>query len=183
MSDVRHNTDALNATHNVLDRNDVRALLAAHPNDVEHPLDVGVDWLAIVRFYNSHHHPDPLPPHLVELINAIRHVQLPRTPINMPHPLLPTDKGMSPKKSHEVTRMAAYIAKLLAANATDPTAVRIVDVGAGQVRYSQTVRITFLKSILGVSNSCAKASAPLYPHTRLGCRPRTDPRRSALGAA
>lgn len=124
----------------ILATKQVRALLYAHTNNIDDhlPLDVvpnNVHWLDIIRFYNSLPTNSPLPLNLVQLINTIHHVQLPRNPITIHLPLrLNPNKGMSPKKAHEVTRMAAYIASLLTANTTDPAAVRIVDVGAGQVR-------------------------------------------------
>ena len=41
--------------------------------------------------------------------------------------------GMSPKKAHEVSRMAQYVLATIKVNAWDPESLRIVDVGAGQV--------------------------------------------------
>lgn len=43
---------------------------------------------------------------------------------------------MSPKKEHEVLRSVAYISQLLGSLDLDARNLRIVDIGAGQVRCS-----------------------------------------------
>ncbi|KAM6494117.1 Methyltransferase domain containing protein [Amanita muscaria] len=48
---------------------------------------------------------------------------------------------MSPKKIHEVSRMAAYIAELLKDLDIDSKRVRIVDVGAGQGHLTRTLKL------------------------------------------
>lgn len=99
---------------------------------------------------------DDLPPHIAHLIASVRRVQLPRNPITIPH--VDTDdaqrryprlaQGMSPKKAHEVYRMAAYILALIRANGLPTEApdsgsqnrLHIVDVGAGQGYLTRALR-------------------------------------------
>ncbi|KAL1744082.1 methyltransferase domain-containing protein [Schizophyllum fasciatum] len=49
--------------------------------------------------------------------------------------------GMSPKKSHEVFRMTAYIASVIRERGIDPSAACIVDVGAGQGYLTRTLQV------------------------------------------
>ena len=102
--------------------NTVCQLLRAHPNTAHLLLDH--HWLHLLT--------GPVPSHLAPLIDAIRALQLPRDPIpihalQLPPPFV---QGMSPKKAHEVHRMAAYVVSLLEET---KGSVWIVDVGAGQV--------------------------------------------------
>lgn len=124
-------------------------LLTTHPNDCN--LDVlPEDWNAspadLTRYYKTGHGCDNLPDSLKTFIDDIRKLQMPREPIDMTTKDclldLPTKKGMSPKKLHEVQRMASYVKHLV--NDLYPTQematyskkpygqLHIVDVGAGQ---------------------------------------------------
>jgi hypothetical protein len=49
--------------------------------------------------------------------------------------------GMSPKKAHEVSRMARYVLETIKVNRWDTAVLRIVDVGAGQVRTFSTIQL------------------------------------------
>jgi len=79
------------------------------------------------------HRLSPIPTALLSLVSGIRKVQLPRDPISMDALLAMRQTGMSPKKAHEVSRMAHYVLATIKVNAWDPKSLRIVDVGAGQV--------------------------------------------------
>ncbi|KDR82629.1 hypothetical protein GALMADRAFT_835706 [Galerina marginata CBS 339.88] len=104
-------------------------LLATHPNTQPAP-SLRADVLHLVCLYSAAAIPAPdIPADLAHLITAIRAVQLPRAPIPLHAPPLPSP-GMSPKKAHEVARMAAYTVRL-AAHLPEHT-LRIVDIGAGQ---------------------------------------------------
>ncbi|KAJ3996482.1 methyltransferase domain-containing protein [Lentinula boryana] len=75
-----------------------------------------------------------LPPVIQELIAHVHAHSLPREPIELPAYSQKGPRrtvGMSPKKAHEVTRMAAYVASV-AQNLRTSEGVYIVDVGAGQ---------------------------------------------------
>ncbi|KAJ3720229.1 hypothetical protein DFJ43DRAFT_1096290 [Lentinula guzmanii] len=75
-----------------------------------------------------------LPPAIQELIAHLHAHSLPREPIELPALSQKEPRrmvGMSPKKAHEVTRMAAYVASV-ARNLRTSEGVYIVDVGAGQ---------------------------------------------------
>jgi hypothetical protein len=89
-----------------------------------------------------------LPTCLRSLLLSVRTVQLDRTPAPLPtivdasHPSRGTSAsinvnldahGMSPKKQHEVERMASYLAALLASTPELGRIQHAVDVGAGQV--------------------------------------------------
>jgi len=75
----------------------------------------------------------PIPAVLSSLVSGIRKVQLSRDPISMNALPAMRQTGMSPKKAHEVSRMAHYVLATIKVNAWDPKSLRIVDVGAGQV--------------------------------------------------
>lgn len=141
----------------------VSSLLSIHPNDIgkatdfEPPYswlpwwnwvqdqdapgeeDNQCHWLRLSDCFNSentHHVHRSIPQELCELIRGIKSLQLPRRPIelhNNPSNIIFDDRGMSPKKVHEVSRMVAYIAKLLDDLKIERKRVRIVDIGAGQV--------------------------------------------------
>lgn len=114
----------------------VQTLLSTHPNSWQCNLDVipDVHWPLLVQLYASDHSDQPIPQDLVEIITQIKLYQLPRTPILIPDLLkLPSEVGMSPKKSHEVARMVTYIVRLIHANNLLGGQLRIVDAGAGQV--------------------------------------------------
>ncbi|KAL1719681.1 methyltransferase domain-containing protein [Schizophyllum commune] len=49
--------------------------------------------------------------------------------------------GMSPKKSHEVFRMTAYVESVIRDSGIDPSAACIVDVGAGQGYLTRTLQV------------------------------------------
>ena len=113
-----------------------QSLLRTHPNDVvlsDPPEDWQEWWQAPPEWISAITDPKTLPDSLACLLHAIHALQLRRDPTPIHDPLaLPTTKGMSPKKQHEVERMISYIRDLFVANSLEPSAVRIVDVGAGQ---------------------------------------------------
>lgn len=113
-----------------------QSLLRTHPNDVvlsDPPEDWQEWWQAPPEWISAITDPKTLPDSLARLLHAIHALQLRRDPTPIHDPLaLPTTKGMSPKKQHEVERMISYIRDLFVANSLEPSAVRIVDVGAGQ---------------------------------------------------
>ncbi len=140
----------------------VSSLLNIHPNDIGKAIDfepphswlswwnwvkdnTGEEgnqchWLRLSECFNSgsaYHAHGSVPQELCELIQGIQSLQLPRRPIEMhnysPSDIIIDDRGMSPKKVHEVSRMVAYIATLLDDLKIERKRIRIVDVGAGQV--------------------------------------------------
>ena len=117
----------------------VQALLSTHPNSLECNLDIipDVHWPLLVQFYVSDKSDSPIPQDLAKFINQIKLYRLPRTPMHIPNLLkLPSEVGMSPKKTHEVTRMVTYIVRFVHANNLLGDQLRIVDAGAGQVRVN-----------------------------------------------
>jgi hypothetical protein len=122
-----------------------RSLLATHPNDRDLSV-IPEDWTAtseeVLQYYVTGSGGEQLPPTLRELVDGVRVLQLPRTSIDMPDDKMEsvlTKKGMSPKKFHEVQRMASYVKKLVESvydhdevSSTDRGRLHIVDVGAGQ---------------------------------------------------
>ena len=116
-------------------------LLNNHPNLLPN-LHFTANWTQLVRAYAGSqclpidhdllHLIHSIDHDLLHLIHSIRLLQLDRSPIHI-HPLnLPSLHGMSPKKAHEVSRMASYILDLLQINNIHTSHIRIVDIGAGQ---------------------------------------------------
>ncbi|KAK2459662.1 hypothetical protein APHAL10511_008307 [Amanita phalloides] len=149
----------------------VSSLLSIHPNDVGKAIDFEPPhswlswwnwvrdrrddgstsaWLRLSECFNSknphptHAHED-IPQELCELMQEIQKLQLTRRPINIDgqssENTIASDRGMSPKKLHEVSRMVAYIAKLLDDLKIERKRVRIVDIGAGQGYLTRTLKI------------------------------------------
>lgn len=146
----------------------VSSLLSIHPNDIGKATDfepphswlswwnwvqdqddpAGDDdqchWLRLSECFNSestHHAHRGIPQELCDLIRGIKSLQLPRRPIELDNnasDIIFDDRGMSPKKVHEVSQMVAYIAKLLDDLKIDRKRVRLVDIGAGQVSDIKT---------------------------------------------
>jgi hypothetical protein len=120
-------------------------LLKTHPNDGDTSI-IPETWTAsseqLARYYSRKEGGDELPENLKGFIDGIRELELPREPIDMPKESLmdlPTKKGMSPKKFHEVQRLVTYVKTLvdgIREKSPDPGGalerLRIVDVGAGQ---------------------------------------------------
>lgn len=88
-----------------------------------------------------------IPAELRLLIDTVRNLQLDREPLSVPVPAQsprippktrgrsPSSFGMSPKKEHEVTRMATFVHTLLNRDGARCQNVQhVVDVGSGQVR-------------------------------------------------
>ncbi|KAF8635916.1 hypothetical protein AX15_000093 [Amanita polypyramis BW_CC] len=105
-------------------------------------------WLQLSECFNStrgHHAHDNIPRELCELIQEIRRLQIPRRPVDIDgYPsqnIIADDRGMSPKKIHEVSRMVAYLAKLLDDLKIERRRVRIVDIGAGQGYLTRTLKL------------------------------------------
>ncbi|KAJ3926044.1 MAG: hypothetical protein NXY57DRAFT_770772 [Lentinula lateritia] len=90
-----------------------------------------------------------LPPAIHQLIAHVHAQSLLRKPIKLP--FYDQNKrmvGMSPKKAHEVTRMAAYVA-FIAQKLRVPNGVYIVDVGAGQGHLAREL-LDVVPSVRGV---------------------------------
>lgn len=121
-----------------------QSLLRTHPNDVvlnDPPEDWQEWWQAPPEWISAITDPKTLPGSLARLLHAIRALRLTRDPTPIHNPLAPpTTKGMSPKKQHEVERMISYIRDLFVANGLEPSAVRIVDVGAGQGHLTRALK-------------------------------------------
>ncbi|KAH9480556.1 hypothetical protein JR316_0007156 [Psilocybe cubensis] len=104
-------------------------LLATHPNALQTPV-THVRPIDLVHAYCTGSSL-ALPRHIRTFVHAVRTQQLPREPLNSFHVRpLPFSQGMSPKKAHEVSRMASYILRLV--RHLDQHALHIVDIGAGQ---------------------------------------------------
>ncbi|KAF8798857.1 hypothetical protein BYT27DRAFT_7228159 [Phlegmacium glaucopus] len=117
----------------------VTALLNNHPNSLQ-PHFTYNNWLQLVHGYNSPQC-NAIDNHLLHLIHSIHRFQLDRTPILINNPLNPpSHTGMSPKKVHEVSRMAAYILHFLQVNNIHTSHIRIVDIGAGQGYLTRTLK-------------------------------------------
>jgi len=74
-----------------------------------------------------------IPVELKQMLETIEQLSLPRTPdcrVTGPSIEVPI-RGMSPKKSHEVSQMSTFIGSLCTQSGSDIK--HIVDVGAGQV--------------------------------------------------
>lgn len=107
-------------------------LVNNHPNSLPN-LHFTDDWIQLVRAYGNPQCQSSIDLELLDLVHSIRLLQLDRTPIHIHNPLnLSSVQGMSPKKAHEVSRMASYILNLLQINNIRPCHLRIVDIGAGQ---------------------------------------------------
>jgi hypothetical protein len=128
------------ANHQFLCRERVQVLLSSHPNSTDGQLVPDVPWPLLVQFYRLGESNQNIPKELAELIDQIRYLQLPRDPIYMEGILKPpSEVGMSAKKIHEVARMATYIVRLVEVNNLPLDRLRIVDIGAGQVRMLLTI--------------------------------------------
>jgi 23S rRNA A1618 N6-methylase RlmF len=107
-------------------------LISNHPNSLP-DLHFTDHWTHLVRAYDNPQGQSIIDHDVQHLIHSIRHLQLDRTPIHIHEPLnLPSVQGMSPKKAHEVSRMASYILDLLQTNNAQTSHIRIVDIGAGR---------------------------------------------------
>ncbi|PPQ81274.1 hypothetical protein CVT25_015058 [Psilocybe cyanescens] len=105
-------------------------LLATHPNALR-TLHTHLLPIHLVHAYITGSDVPTVPLPLRTLIHSIRTQQLPRSPVYIPHvPPLPFAQGMSPKKAHEVSRMASYILQLT--QHLGQHSLHIVDIGAGQ---------------------------------------------------
>lgn len=130
----------LAANHQFLCRKRVQDLLSSHPNSTDGQLVPDVHWPLLVQFYRLGESSQTIPEELAELIDKIRYLQLPRDAIHMKGILKPpSEVGMSPKKIHEVTRMATYVVRLVEVNNLPLDRLRIIDIGAGQVRLLLTI--------------------------------------------
>lgn len=131
-------------------------LLKTHPNDGDASIIPGT-WTAsseqLARYYSRREGGDDLPESLREFIDGIRELELPRKPIDMSKGGLmdlPTKKGMSPKKFHEVQRLVTYVKTLvdgIRVKSPDLSEaferLRIVDVGAGQGYLTRALAASF----------------------------------------
>ena len=73
---------------------------------------------------------------MLELLRTVKLNELDRTPCDISRLEMATPtllRGMSPKKSHEVVRMTAYVKEMLRTPGLKGV-THVVDVGAGQVR-------------------------------------------------
>ena len=145
----------------LLDTELVASLLRTHPNDIcSLPVPESWQswwswascpssrprWIDLVQYYTADDDDDErprldIPDDLRTLLDNIRRLQLPRNPLafaplSLDHTSL---AGMSPKKAHEVSRMAAYVAQLRSTNPRLHCVQHVVDVGAGQVRNNPRV--------------------------------------------
>ena len=150
------------ATMSLLNDPLVNALFSSHPNSLPN-FNCSCNWMDIVSAYHNSSH-QSVDQHLLHLVHAIRLLQLDRTPIHissfyfsfffvliitrpLDNPLnLPSTQGMSPKKAHEVSRMASYIFHLLQVNNVHASHIRIVDIGAGQACGSPPFFISLFKN-------------------------------------
>jgi len=109
---------------NLLSSPIVQSLLRAHPNSFQDSFGDLLD----IHFRNL-----LLPTFRHPLLDDVRRFQLDRTPVDFENLLgLPSEQGMSPKKRHEVARMATYIVNSVREQGLDTSRLHIVDVGAGQ---------------------------------------------------
>ncbi|KJA14311.1 hypothetical protein HYPSUDRAFT_49294 [Hypholoma sublateritium FD-334 SS-4] len=114
--------------------------------------------------------PAALPPALARPVAAVRRLTRPRDPVPLAAPPLSivAAQGMSPKKAHEVARMAALVAGLAPALGA---ALRIVDVGAGQGYLTRALktrlpaaRILALDADAAQTAGARRYEARLLPH-------------------
>ncbi|KAG2017862.1 histone acetyltransferase mst2 [Coprinopsis cinerea AmutBmut pab1-1] len=135
------------------------AILCTHPNDLDLstlPDSWTVPPRSLLDYYMTGaldaKASDKIPDDLKNLLDSIRTLQLPRSPLNISeHWLvsLESTKGMSPKKIHEVRQMASYIKALVELNSgfRNPhhpdVPLHIVDVGSGQGYLTRTLASLF----------------------------------------
>ncbi|KAF5360877.1 hypothetical protein D9756_004784 [Leucocoprinus leucothites] len=150
------NAPRLAQLHAILTSSAVRYLLCLHPNelaseDKELPFvwlewqswskHTARGWLDLVHHYTTGTHLSPIPAALSSLLDQIRGVQLPRDPVFLDALPIMKETGMSPKKAHEVSRMAKYVLATINANAWNPADLRIVDIGAGQGYLTRALKL------------------------------------------
>ncbi|KAJ3832356.1 hypothetical protein F5878DRAFT_12879 [Lentinula raphanica] len=151
------------------------------------------DWEDVLRAFissaglpkiHSSHHPSAttpsynssinssislLPPAILQLIAHVRAHSLPRVPIDLPSSDLHTRtrmSGMSPKKAHEVTRMAAYVASIVQNMCIPQGGVYIIDVGAGQGHLAREL----LRVVPGVAGVLALDGDSVLVERQAGSR-------------
>ncbi|KAF9078607.1 hypothetical protein BDP27DRAFT_19450 [Rhodocollybia butyracea] len=99
------------------------------------------NWEDVLRAYITVKNPESesqLPPAICTLIAYVHANVLTRRAVNIPDQKEESIRGMSPKKAHEVTRMAAYVAAIVRSSFSGH-GVYIVDVGAGQGHLSRAL--------------------------------------------
>ncbi|KAF6757561.1 methyltransferase domain-containing protein [Ephemerocybe angulata] len=159
MSSDSPTNDVLRLRHLAVLLANHRSLLTTHPNDCNLTV-ISDEWSVssedLTRYYAAGVGGDYLPKDLRSLIDNIRALQIPREPTRMPNLRpLPTTKGMSPKKLHEVHRMANYVKDVVdSINDSRGGAHRleeqlhIVDVGAGQGYLTRALGALFPRARL-----------------------------------
>ncbi len=135
-----------------------KSLLESHPNNLREPHAIWVRWwewskshsrwMSVAKYYASPSLPrcstrwtEYSPQEITDLIDILKSMEMPRSPIPLPG-LNETTRsgchsnrsGMSPKKAHEVDRMTAYVQTLVdSLHLPEGAKPCFVDVGAGQV--------------------------------------------------
>lgn len=114
--------------------------------------------------------PESIPAELRLLIDTVRNLQLSRESACVPVPAShsphvasktrgrsPSSFGMSPKKEHEVTRMATFIHNILSRDPRRRNAQHVVDVGSGQGYLSRALQEQGLH-VLALDNNANQTS-------------------------
>lgn len=154
-------TPKLKSLHTFISSPLVQSLLRLHPNElaIEKPnvlqerfewfnwsSDTPKGWLELVYYYMTDSQDRSssffaasseilsIPGALHLLLDQVKRLQMPRYPVTLKYiPPLIKETGMSPKKVHEVSRMATYVLEIIRTNGWDSSTLRVVDTGAGQV--------------------------------------------------
>jgi len=144
MVDMCSLPDESEQAHVFLNLDITRHILSTHPNSFavqpDIPLELPtVSWPCLIAENPA------LPDSFSQFLTTARRLQLPRSPIGIDALPLPSEHGMSPKKVHEVSRMSAYVLRLVRENNIPEDTLRIVDIGAGQGYLTRALK-SHLKS-------------------------------------
>ncbi|KAF9493541.1 hypothetical protein BDN71DRAFT_1497017 [Pleurotus eryngii] len=151
------------------------SLLESHPNNLREPHAIWVRWwewskshsrwMSIAKYYAAPYlsksqisWTDSIPQEITDLIDALKSMEMPRSPISIPglngtvrSGRSPPGSGMSPKKTHEVDRMTAYVQSLVdSLHLPEGAKPYFVDVGAGQGYLTRNLCTHFKTHVLAL---------------------------------
>ncbi|KDQ25315.1 hypothetical protein PLEOSDRAFT_32713, partial [Pleurotus ostreatus PC15] len=145
-----------------------KSLLESHPNNLREPHSIWARWwewskshsrwMSIAKYYAAPYWTDSIPQEITDLIDVLKSMEMPRSPISIPglndavRPgRTPLGSGMSPKKTHEVDRMTAYVQSLVdSLHLPEDAKPYFVDVGAGQGYLTRNLCIHFNSHVLAL---------------------------------
>ncbi|KAF7422939.1 hypothetical protein PC9H_011103 [Pleurotus ostreatus] len=145
-----------------------KSLLESHPNNLREPHSIWARWwewskshsrwMSIAKYYAAPYWTDSIPQEITDLIDVLKSMEMPRSPISIPglnDTVRPgrtrLGSGMSPKKTHEVDRMTAYVQSLVdSLHLPGDAKPYFVDVGAGQGYLTRNLCIHFNSHVLAL---------------------------------